>query len=1198
MYFPVGSPAVFRADGSRESETLPIRQRPRALMYSPDGKILCIINDTTVYMWNTRPLTFVTSFARSIRSMKEHGANTHLVWRRDSQAVAITTKQGFLLVFRLMGEDRSGEKGLYRPTQTPNNSHISTSPLVLNPWPPIAALNFRPHISTGRPSTTAITHQIKAVGICRNDILVSTTAGVLERVSWDEAAKSNNHEDPVLFDASTAIVLANVKFKKGEPSIPAGVHVVHMRYCNTTQILAIALSDGTAAVLTSPRSAFDSHIYGTWVPAALVDSGKRRQISISSTEAFATRVCVNARFRLVAVGTTDGDVHLYNLEHSNKQKQEGAVLSFSHSLSFHSRRSPMHAEDVAAGHVSDLGWSPDGYAIAVGQATGGLSVWSVFGSLLMSTTADNSMANPGSTEAGFGMLSLSWGPAGYHLVCIPVVGVSDSYPSPLTPTGDLFRFHFVRSALTTNACLANQYNVMLLGEDRLYLNPDTAVATGGGLSVDKLCDDHWQAVLIPSSYMDINWPIRIAAVDPSGSYAAVAGLRGLAHYNSISQKWRMFGNEGQEQAFECVGIVWWKSYVVAACREDGNDEIRFYPRATNLDIRNVGCRRLVSRQICFLNVFNDLLIIVTASRRALVYTIDINAFNAQDVDLSLVWEVSMQEYVPHHISLVSVALIPLGNETAVKDSTDPGAMIVNVGGQLLMLSRESSSSSGSEDVIESSFSSPAMLATGVESYWGWTPCKDTTTTTSSDSINMMGHLSQALWLGCGGRGMQVWLPLVPELQKEEAGDGASERDTSGSVKRIMLPFELNVYPLSILFEDAVVLGASHEVYLSRVMPVKRFPYCALERKTQIYLHHILRQLLRRSHDEHALAVAKSCSDLPYFEHVLELMLHEVLEDEADQHVGISDAQLPRVAEFVGNFGSLLDTIVQCARKTEVAKWIYFFSIVGNPQVLFEECIAQGKLDTAASYLIILQSLESPLASREYAMRLIVHALNGEKWELAKDLNRFLQATASYNVTPKEEGAPKPNSVFQDHALGLLRKGSLRALGRFSANLGFPLVEWLHSIKILEGTLKDFGALLKTVSTDFNWNASCLQPCSDRSVAQEVVIGQARMEIEFLLNVFFDATCYEWAFVLCVMLQDKEAAKKVLEEVAADKSSGDGTYGLLKRFHASLDDTEFGTTHKEFVQRIATAYRSAAPIPTDVEREISDTPAREGECSVM
>ena len=84
------------------------------------------------------------------------------------------------------------------------------------------------------------------------------------------------------------------------------------------------------------------------------------------------------------------------------------------------------------------------------------------------------------------------------------------------------------------------------------------------------------------------------------------------------------------------------------------------------------------------------------------------------------------------------------------------------------------------------------------------------------------------------------------------------------------------------------------------------------------------------------------------------------------------------------------TIVHCARKTEIALWQYLFQSVGNPRELFEDCLKDGKLETAASYLIILQNLEKLVVAREDATKLLNFSLQNKKWRLASDLSRFLK----------------------------------------------------------------------------------------------------------------------------------------------------------------------------------------------------------------
>lgn len=101
--------------------------------------------------------------------------------------------------------------------------------------------------------------------------------------------------------------------------------------------------------------------------------------------------------------------------------------------------------------------------------------------------------------------------------------------------------------------------------------------------------------------------------------------------------------------------------------------------------------------------------------------------------------------------------------------------------------------------------------------------------------------------------------------------------------------------------------------------------------------------------------------------------------------------LPRVVVFVHEFSEFLQIISHCTRKTDIALWSYLFVIVGNPSDLFEECLTRSYLETAASYLIILQNTEKSSICKQHASMLLEASLRQSKWKLAKDIIRFLSS---------------------------------------------------------------------------------------------------------------------------------------------------------------------------------------------------------------
>ncbi|XP_007568814.1 guanine nucleotide exchange factor subunit RIC1 isoform X2 [Poecilia formosa] len=1109
----------------------PLRSAEEPFHIQPSSQrfYFALLSETQLSVWFSRPSVLIVSYIESAKAAAQFGFYQKAEWKPDDSMVAVATANGYILLFDVLGGGE--EKYLYEPVYPKGSPRVKVTPgYKEEQCAPALSLEMKKPVDLEAPITSLQTLQ--------EDLLVCTADGYLHVLHWDGLG-SNGRK---------AICLTTIPFSldlqsaRGGPSLDLeGVYIRSMEYCLTLDGFAVVLSDGRLGFITPLSSSITADLQGVW--AADVTDG--------------TCVAVNNKYRLMTFGCASGSVLVYMIDTTTGSMQ------LSHKLEL----TPKHYPDIynKTGAVKLICWSPDYSVVMVTWECGGLSLWSVFGAHLICTLGEDfAHHSDGTKKDPLKISSMSWGAEGYHLWVIPsrqerrkqeedeeqdVEMISPPHPSL---QAGILQFHFIKSALTVNPCTSNQEQVLLHGEDRLYLtcgdptqihstadahtnlhprdgspmhhppNPDSSLSQG--LST-LLGHKHWHVVQIHSTYLESNWPIRFAAIDTAGQCMAVAGRRGFAHYSLFTRKWKLFGNITQEQNMTVTGgLAWWKDFVVVACYNftDQQEQLRLYQRSSNLDNAFASVTKLHSDTL-LLNVFRDMVILFRADCSICLYSIERrNDGPTPSVCVELLQEVSMSRYIPHPALVVSVTLTSVRTETGISLKAPQQAcmaesIMLNLAGQLIMLQRDRSGPQVRDKETPAvnkkllPFCPPVVLAQCVENVW--TTCR---------SNKKKRHLLEALWLSCGEAGMKVWLPLFPRDHR---------KPHSFLSRRIMLPFHINIYPLAVLFEDALVLGATNETVLYDGLqgssePLEAlFPYCTVERTSQIYLHHILRQLLVRNLGEQALMLAQSCAALPYFPHVLELMVHVVLEEEATSREPIPDPLLPTVAKFITEFPLFLQTIVHCARKTEYALWNYLFAAVGNPKDLFEECLMAQDLDTAASYLIILQNMEVPAVSRQHATLLFNTALEQGKWDLCRHMIRFLKAIGSGEMEspPPTPSTQEPSSTggfefFRNrsislsqsadsistgkfnlqktfsmpsgssakgrdvecaenmyidmmlwrHARHLLEQVRLRDLGCFSAQLGFELIGWLCRERNRVARVDDFVSALKKLHKDFLW----------------------------------------------------------------------------------------------------------------------------------
>ncbi|OCF41006.1 hypothetical protein I317_05206 [Kwoniella heveanensis CBS 569] len=672
----------------------------------------------------------------------------------------------------------------------------------------------------------------------------------------------------------------------------------------------------------------------------------RDESDIQDVDDWAEQVAVNPRFGLVAVGLASGKINILSLPPWPARPRLSHTLDLR--LSANLRSSP--------GGITSLAWTGDGYCLAVGYERG-WAAWSMGGRLggWDVREADDEDERH-STAAGVG--ELFWTPGNLELFVL----------RPGQDQGPQIEvISFVKSATTSQQSPDNTRYAFLQMDDRVLVYRG---ADQPDMSVINPESDVWQSIKIPAAYIASNWPLRYASISSDGKLIAVAGRKGLTHYSASSGRWKLFPDERQEREFTVRGgLLWFHHVLIAAVDVDKTHQLRLYSR--DLDLTEILHSQTLPTPVLVMTLLDNSLLVYTADNTLYHFLI---LPTQTSIKLHLCGSISFRGIVqvPSRVRGMSW-LIPMAQKNLGDPADDliVATIIFLVDGKLVLLRPRRAR----PDEVRYDMQ---ILADRIEAYW--------------THLHGVGTLENSLW-GYDGMNMRIWLDALTIEATRVNSSSDSYESVEESVK-----LRLDFYPLSILMDKGIIIGVDPESS-TRHLP---WPIYKISTGTHLFLPQFLRYHLTASPPSLANALTLAChyQGLVYFAHSLEILLHSVLEDEAARPSLIplpssakstpSITPLTAVITFLDHFPSSLDVVVGCARKTEIDRWQVLFDAVGPPRELFEQCLEEGKLRTAASYLLVLHGLEG-LDDVEDTIRLLRQAIKAKEFHLCKELLRFLHS---------------------------------------------------------------------------------------------------------------------------------------------------------------------------------------------------------------
>lgn len=467
-----------------------------------------------------QPTAVVTAIARSLFSLKTYGPNVSLLMHPDSTILVVQTQNGYLLTYSVASdpgtrvyEQRFDHSTHHRRQQLAKFAAVEEANVVDD-----ITIRFRMAIKI----ESGI---VKALALDQELVVATVKPPAIQCIRWTADAGSTQTKSELL-----SRIL----------EVPKKVSIVDMVYNRAMNLLIWITSSGQ-------------------VYAVQRDSGTHQDPGIASklfnghcfhdpkTEGeHALKVAVNARFSLLSVSCSNGDVLVYTA------KDYMGNIPFSHKLD-------LPASPITTGALAFMSYSPDGYCLFAGFENG-WTTWSVFGKPGgNSFSVDPELATTNEEDWLIGVSNGCWIGGGSDII--------------LTAQNNrhLWILETARSALTGCFSSANLARGLLQTGTEFILYrghdlPDLMTISGK--------DSLWHHAQYPPAYLHSQWPIRSCVVSQDGRYVAIAGRRGLAHYSVNSGRWKVFEDSKAENSFAVRGgMCWYGHILIAAVESDGSYEV-------------------------------------------------------------------------------------------------------------------------------------------------------------------------------------------------------------------------------------------------------------------------------------------------------------------------------------------------------------------------------------------------------------------------------------------------------------------------------------------------------------------------------------------------------------------------------------------------------------------------------------------------